>query len=160
MIEIPLTQGKAALIDDADFDLVKSYGWCVDRRYKGSCYYVVTGSRQNGEYHKVYMHRLIMSPSEGQDVDHINNNGLDNRRVNLRICTRTENLRNSRSKGGSSKYKGVSWIKRRKKWQAQIMCNRRHFHIGYYSDDKCAADAYNESAKKLFGTFAKLNKVA
>jgi len=117
-VEISLTQGKVALIDDEDMELVSKHKWCVRREPNN--FYAATGvTRPSGVHTVLRMHRLIMDAPRGMDVDHINHNGLDNRRVNLRICTRTQNLRNSRKrKGCSSRFKGVAWCKPAKKWRA------------------------------------------
>ena len=92
-------------------------------------------------------------------VDHIDHDGLNNCKSNLRIATLSENRRNSRkAKDTSSKYKGVSWHKNNKKWEVKIGFNYKKIHIGYFNNIKEAAEAYNKKAKELFGEFAYLNK--
>jgi hypothetical protein len=112
MKRIRLTQGKFALIDDTDYVLIKTYSWCChksSRKNVGDIYYAATNVKVNNKYKTLHMHRLISKAPDGMDVDHINNNGLDNRRSNLKICSRSENLLKQRKQSGkSSKYVGVS----------------------------------------------------
>lgn len=90
MRRIKLTKGRYALIDDIDFDLVSAHKWCVS-----SVNYAVKAIRlEDGKQHTLLMHRFIMNPPPDMQIDHINGNTLDNRRKNLRICTRSENQRN------------------------------------------------------------------
>jgi len=90
-------------------------------------------------------------------VDHIDHNGLNNRRSNLRLCTLAQNNRNMVSRTGSSKYKGVCWHGGTKKWNAKIRLNRKCYHIGLFTDEIAAAKAYDKKAKELHGQFACLN---
>jgi hypothetical protein len=103
------------------------------------------------------MHRVITNAPAGKVVDHIDRNGLNNRRCNLRICSAADNSRNSVKKGKSSRYKGVSWNKKNKKWFSSIKYNRKFLHIGYFENEIAAAKAYDKMAHKLFGQFAYLN---
>ena len=91
-------------------------------------------------------------------TDHINGDGLDNRKQNLRTCTHTENMRNrGKSKNNTSGFKGVSWHKRGKTWDAKIAHNKKLMHIGSFKDKEVAAKAYDRKAIELHGKFAKLN---
>lgn len=95
-------------------------------------------------------------------VDHINGNGLDNRRSNLRLATAFQNLANMAIRPHTSQYKGVSYYKHRtsyKKWVAEIRCNRKRVRLGAFESEIEAARAYNEAAKNLFGEFARLNPI-
>jgi hypothetical protein len=106
------------------------------------------------------MHREILRPPGHLVVDHINHNGLDNRKANLRHATRAQNNFNRLiiiREDSSSKYKGVSWRKRKKKWRARICINGERKHIGYFKDEIHAAKAYDKAAKKYHGEFASLN---
>lgn len=153
MIEIPLTQGKVALIDDADFELISARKWCV--RWGRNTFYA--GSRIKGTL--VKMQNYLLHPPKGMIVDHRNHNGLDNRRLNLRICTQTENMRNSLShKDGSSKYKGVSFCKFTGKWRVQIHIDGKNKNAGRYLSEIEAAHAYDSIAEKVHGEFACLNR--
>ena len=93
------------------------------------------------------------------EVDHIDRNPLNNHRINLRICTKAQNQQNCKGRGGTSKYKGVCWEKRRKKWRATIKNNGKQVHIGEFCDEKEAAKAYNKKALEFFGEFSRLNKI-
>lgn len=156
MIEIPLTQGKVALIDDIDGDLAE-FKWCAALNKKQ--FYV---TRRIGT-RNVFIHRIILSRILGRELltnnqcDHINGNGLDNRRDNLRICTNAENNRNkgiiSTNKSG---FKGVSWYKKGQKWNAKIIVNRKYISLGNYDTPEEAYEAYCNAAKKYFGEFARL----
>lgn len=146
---IPLTQGKKALVDDADYDWLTALGsWHFDR-------YAKRVTRKEGV---VYMHRLIMGATEGY-IDHVNGDKLDNRRSNLRVCTQQQNIHNSQGRKGSSNYKGVSWDKTRGKWKACIGINYKRIQIGRYPTELEAAIAYNQKALELHGEYAVLNKV-
>ncbi len=107
----------------------------------------------------VYMHRIIMNPPDGKQVDHINGDGLDNRVENLRIATSSENNYNTgKQSNNTSGYKGVSWHKTRKTWQVLIGVGGRLIRIpGVFNSAEDAARAYDEAAKKYHGVFARLN---
>ena len=106
------------------------------------------------------MHRLIMNAQKGQISDHVNRIKLDNRRSNLRLCTRSENNCNKPPlKGKTSKYKGVYWEEARRKWRVRIMLNGKRYHLGHFDDEKDAAQSYNTKARELFGEFARLNEI-
>ncbi len=107
----------------------------------------------------VRLHREIMNAPDGFDVDHINGDRLDNSRRNLRICTRQQNLRNSRKRTStSSKYKGVCFYRSRNKWIAYVgIGETKSKHLGYFLSEEDAARAYDKAAAALFGEFAKLN---
>jgi hypothetical protein len=163
MQEIELTRGKVALVDDADYPWVSNWKWYA-ADIQGRTYAV------RGEWNPVrhvarvvYMHRLIMRAAKGQVVDHINHDGLDNRRENLRLCSQAENARNRRkAKGCSSRFLGVTFIGDRKQndsWKAQIMANHETVFLGNFHSEEEAALAYNEAAQRLHGAFATLNVV-
>ncbi|MHC4574071.1 MAG: HNH endonuclease [Planctomycetota bacterium] len=103
------------------------------------------------------MHREICCAPRGVVVDHIDGNGLNNRKSNLRLCTVRQNLWNRRPAGGTSLYKGVCWRAEKKKWAARITCRDRRHHLGYFDTEMEAADAYDKKAAALFGEFAYLN---
>ena len=135
------------IVDAIDYEKVKSYIWhCHDHRG-----YVRSSASQGS----TYLHRLISNAPKGKDVDHINGNTLDNRRVNLRIVTRQQNLMNSRPRRNG--FKGVYWQSHRNKWRAQIVFNGEHVTIGSFDSERKAAVAYDEMAFNLYGDYAKLN---
>lgn len=149
---IPLTQGKFAKVDDQDYDWLIKQRWCA--MVCGGKYYATSASHKP----RVKMHRAIMNAPTGMFVDHINGDGLDNRRSNLRVCTKAENVRNSgRSRRNTSGYKGVSWEKVCSKWRADIVFKGRKYTIGFFHDPAEAARAYDRKARELFGPYARLN---
>jgi len=156
MIEIPLTQGKVAFIDDEDYELVSQYKWCAVK--DGNTYYAATNtSRKNPPRKHIKMHRLILGAKKGQLIDHVNFNGLDNRKENIRFATIGENNHRQTNSRGKSKYFGVCWNKQNNKWVSRIRYNGERLYLGYFSNEVEAAKAYDSSAKNLFGVFARCN---
>ncbi len=155
-VYIELQNGHEAIIDRADLMLVKNYHWYAKK--DANTYYVRASI---GKGKKVLLHRYLLNPPKDLVVDHINGNGLDNRRKNLRFATHQENSFNKRKhKRATSHYKGVSWDSSRLKWKAQIGFNKKRIHIGRFDTEIAAAMAYNEKAIELFGAdFAHLNDV-
>lgn len=154
MKKIKLTQNKFSLIDDEDFEEVNKYKWCFDK----SINYAI--GRVNGK--NIRLHRFILKPQIKEHIDHINRKHLDNRKSNLRICTKSDNGANRpKQKNNTSGYKGVFLIKdsRKKKYMARLKCKNEDIFIGYFYTKKQAAQAYNLKAKELFGKFALLNKI-
>jgi hypothetical protein len=152
--QIPLTQGKFALVDDEDFDYLSQWKWHITARK-----YAARSLTLNGKKSSIYMHRVLSKNDKRLHTDHINGDTFDNRKENLRICSAAENIRNAKSKKGSSHYKGVSWSKERNKWHVNITYNRKAHYIGRFEKEIDAAIAYNNAAKKFFGAFARLNKI-
>ena len=103
------------------------------------------------------MHRQILNVPEGLEIDHKNHNMLDNRKYNIRTCSKAENQHNRKTQKHSSKYKGVSWHKERRKWRTRICNNGKEFSLGLFDSEIEAAKAYDQKAKELFGEFAYLN---
>lgn len=153
MNEIQLTQGKTALVSDEDYELVNQYKWHANNM-GGGIYYAF---RRDGKT-MLSMHRDLTNAPNGMEVDHINGNGLDNRRENLRICTHAQNRYNNKLRiDSTSGYKGVFWSKDSKKWQAQIQVDRKKIHLGFFSDPIDAARAYDNAAKEHHGEFCRTN---
>ena len=151
MKEIPLTRGKVALVNDEDYERVMMHKWCaVKTRNK---WYA---QRREGKK-KVSLHRFILDAKSGEECDHINGDGLDNRRCNIRIVTSQQNKWNQQKTHGSSIYKGVSWEKDRNKWRTGIRINNKDIHLGLFDSEEEAAKAYDAKAIELFGEYAKLN---
>lgn len=158
MKTIPLTQGKVAVVDDEDFELLNQYKWRTDKGSKTFYGIRTFWDRKKKRYYSVMLHREIMRTPKGIEVDHINGNGLDDRKQNMRNCTRAEQSWNRPPNTNSaSKYKGVCWDKNRKKWTARIGLNRTLMFIGRYDFETSAARAYDKKARELFGEFAWLN---
>lgn len=161
MGKIKLSKGYFAIVDDSDLKLVSKYKWHVYEQ--GNNKYAVTTSRaDSGKESTIRMHRLILDAKKGTSVDHINHNGLDNRRINIRICTQSQNAMNARIKtfaNKSSRYKGVTWHKKRQRFVSYIMLNYKRIYIGRYKNELDAAIAYNNKAIELFGEFAYINTI-
>ena len=159
MIEIPITKGAIALIDDEDYEKIKNHSWC----WHGDGY-AARGYHQNGRIVIEKMHHVIIGKApKGMVVDHINGNKLDNRRCNLRFVTIQQNAFNSEKKTYnrqvSSQYKGVYWRRNRNKWTSYITVNGKKHYLGLFVNEKDAAEAYNKAAKRLHGEYAKLNQI-
>jgi len=142
---------KFAIIDDNDFELVSRYNWT----FSGG--YVYTSSANP----KMLLHRFILGLSrfDKKEVDHINRNCLDNRKINLRVCDKSENGMNrpAQKNNKSSGFKGVSWHKSTGKYQARISFRKKAIWLGEFDDKFKAAAAYNLAAEKYHGIFACLN---
>ena len=158
MKEISLTQGYIALIDDEDYEIVAQYKW-YPRKHGKTCYAITNIKNDFGKYKTVNLHHLIFGKKDGQIIDHINGDGLDNRKENLRFCSQSENCNNRHNTWGKSKYKGVHWHPINNKWVARIQVKKKRLHLGCYVSEKEAALAYNKAAIKYFGEFARLNEV-
>ena len=144
---IPLTRGLHALVDAEDYEWLNQYQWYAAISNRGIFY-----ARRNSPDGVVSMHRLIMQAPEGMVVDHINGNGLDNRRCNLRICTQYENALNSRPRADAkSRFKGV--YPHHNKWKARVGGR----YLGLFDDEVEAAKARDRKARELYGEHAWLN---
>lgn len=163
MIEIPLTRGQVAIVDDEDADLAE-LTWnasCCDGKYYAA-HKTPMVRRRPGRTE--LLHRLILARALGRELkkgelcDHIDRNPLNNTRSNLRVASFSENSRNrAATKRNTSGYKGVSWHKGCKRWQAGIHINGKFFFLGNFDTRAEAARAYDTAAKELFGEFAALN---
>lgn len=159
MKKIPLTKGHFALVDDEDFEELSKYKWNLrtvknsDRMYAYRAFF----RNPNGKKSPVAMHRQILGETRRHiDVDHIDRNGINNQRSNLRISTRSQNNANATlPRDNKSGYKGVSFDKRRNLWKAAIASNC----LGRFEEKEEAARAYNKAAFEMWGEFARLNDV-
>ena len=139
--EIPLTQGKVALVDDDDYEELSKYKWCVKKR-SHTCYAKRSSKTVSGIRHTILMHTVILETPKGMETDHINGNGLDNRKENLRIVTRRGNAQNRRVKK-TSKYIGVTRMSDCNRWRAQICINgKKGLNLGLFENEIDAANAY------------------
>ena len=152
-IRCVLPKGKSFMFDSADLPLVCQYKWHI-----GAQGYPKTAANIDGLGRGVCLHKLLMDPEKGMQVDHIDGNRLNNCRDNLRICSHAQNMRNQKlSKRNTSGYKGVSYDRARRKWAANITAFRRCHHLGRFADPIEAALAYDKAASFYFGEFANLN---
>ncbi len=161
MKEILLTNGLVALVDDQDFESLNKYKWNHSPGFNGIIYatrkFVVDGKKKT-----LSMHRQILGiDGLGYSVvgDHIDHDGLNNQRANLRICTSSQNAANRRSynKPKLSRFKGVSWHIHVKKWVSKITVNGKRTHLGSFAHEIDAAKAYDNAAIKFSGDFAYTN---
>ena len=149
MKEIPLTKGKVALVDDDDFDMLSKFKWYYGNRY------AVRHDNSTKTRRPMFMHRVIIGTPDGMDTDHINGDKLDNRKCNLRVCTRSQNQINALCRRNSkSGLRGVHWSERNKRWVAQMRFNGRKLSLGYFTSKLAASKAYCEQVKLLYGEFA------
>lgn len=156
--EIYLTQNQVALVDDDMFDFLDYWNWIAKYDPKRGIYYAVRNRTINDppKPWAYRMHRVIINCPSGFDVDHINRNTLDNRKENLRIATRTQNNGNKiKQSNNTTGYKGVSYNKKYRKYQAEIQYKKVRHILGYYDDVLEAAEAYRKAAAELFGEFAR-----
>lgn len=154
---LPLFNGGFAKIDTVDLIRLAPFSW--RRIRKGKVEYAIRWSGRKPL--RVLMHREILGAQVGdRETDHINGDGLDNRRSNLRPATTAQNQMN-RSHYGKNRFKGVSKVKRNrsKPWQVRVVVDGKHTHIGMFATEEEAARAYNAAARKHYGEFARCNEV-
>lgn len=151
-------RGRVALVSDEDYDLVIPFRWFVEERQRSGRVhgpYAQTKAWLNGEYRPLKMHILITG---WPLVDHIDHDGLNNQRANLRPATPAQSQQNTRSRlVSTSRFKGVCWNSGRSAWLAQIGINGRNVYLGLFSDEVEAARRYDAEAYQAFGEFAVLN---
>jgi len=164
--KIKLTQGKEALVDDDDYEMLMEHKWFANKA--GKNHYAITSlpTQLDGERKRSKMHRAIMKPLQGLEVDHINGDTLDNRKENLRVCTHQQNQANrSLGKDNTSGYKGICYKKKNKDminehakpWEVRINFNNKKVYVGAYKTAEAAARAYDRKTIELNGEFANLN---
>lgn len=158
MVELELSQGYVALVDDDLFDDLNRWVWSASVGRTGICYAVRRRSvREAPGPYLVRLHRVVLGVDDAPGVvDHINGDGLDNRRANLRLATFSQNMANSRARP-SRRFKGVYWSNSHNGWRAQIMADGRRYSYGTFDTEEAAARAYDAAAKELFGPFARLH---
>lgn len=157
MKEIALTQGQVALVDDVDYEWLCEWKWCAQKASTG--FYAVSSTKGGAKARRrIQMHRMILDAPTHLDVDHIDHNGLNNTRANLRLATRQQNMFNKpTSQSNTSGYKGVHWHKRRGLWCATIWRDSRQILLGFFDVPEEAALAYDYAARELFEEFACVN---
>ena len=159
-MRISLTRGYMTTVDDADVPLITNYSWWALVSRSGpvyACAYVRGSGRRRTK--KVLMHRLLLGASEGQEIDHVDGDGLNNRRINLRFCTRAQNVTNNDVRRDStSGFKGVERTPRGR-YHAYIKKDGHKRHLGAFATPIEAAAAYNRAADGLYGPFARGNRI-
>ena len=159
---VKLTRGKSAIVDASDYDWINQWKWCADKSkniwYSHRTIYnkEIIGK---GRFVKVRMHRLIIGAAKGEIVDHINGNGIDNRRENLQICSHSDNIQKGHHRPNQYGYLGVSYSEdcTIRHWKARISNNGKRYELGHFLTSKDAAKAYDEEATRIHGATAKLN---
>jgi len=157
--KILLTQGKFAIVDPEDYYRLAKFKWHLAKSPTSS--YAARWQRLQAKNtrKKIWMHHQVIHISKHLLCDHINHNGLDNRKANLRPATVSQNLcnRQKRKSKTRSKYKGLEWDKIQKKWKARIQLNNQRIYLGSFASEIDAAKAYDNTAKKYHREFASLN---
>ena len=157
MKEIKLTQGKVTQVDDDVFDYLNQFNWYAEKGY--NTYYAARKITINGLKTSTRMHTVILKIDKGSICDHIDHDGLNNQKSNLRICSHFQNMRNRKSNhNAKSRYLGVSPSGRNNlPWRTFIEINRKSTSLGYFKTEEEAALAYNNTAIKHYKEFANLN---
>lgn len=148
-----------AEIDEEDLPLVLPYKWLLHttKTARATQKYAKAIDRRDGKTTTIYMHRLVLRAKQGSYVDHIDHNGLNNKKSNLRECTNSQNMANSRWPVGKSGYRGVCFYKPEGTWRARISVNGKEKTLGYRRTPEEAARLYDIAAREQFGDFAITN---
>ena len=156
---IPLTKGKSAIVDDEDYEWLIQWKWQA-YKIRHMWYAVRFPKKPNGKGTTISMHREILGKKAARITDHLNRNGLDNRRENLKPCIHQANAVNTNRKGMTSRYFGVcaSGFPIHS-WEAQVWRNKRRVTLGTFQTECEAALAYNAATFELYGAEARLNDV-
>lgn len=153
--EIRLTKEQVSIVDDDDFEYLSQWKWFAKWNASSRGFYACRSERRNGKSGTVWMHRQIMQAEWPTRVDHVNRQGLDNRRSNLRLATAAQNNQNARLREDStSGIRGVNWRKDSRKWRARIAVEGKKITIGLFDKIEDAKAAYAEAARKYHGEFA------
>lgn len=157
MAEITLRSGEICLVDDDDFDMLSKFTWYVLKR-KHTSYARAPLRGPDRSWRELKMHRLIMNCPQDFVVDHIDGNGLNNQKSNLRVCTFAENRRNTQSRRiATGGIKGAIQRSGSKTWASTITFQGKSFYLGRFPTMEEAARAYDAAARNFFGEFARLN---
>lgn len=156
--QISLDKGKVVLVSAEDHERITSHPYPWRAAQHSGRWYAVAQARRGRGAPTVFMHRLVLNAPPGIAIDHIDGNGLNNHRSNLRLATASQNGANRRKViTGTSKFKGVSFHKGRQNWQCTIIVRGKKIHLGTFLDETAAALAYDVAAKHHFGEFARTN---
>lgn len=141
------------MVDDEDYEFLEQFKWQVDREKS-------VKTHANPRLKDILMHRVIMKPKKGVEIDHIDGNRLNNQKSNLRFATSSQNkINRGPRKDNKSGFKGVSWHKQRNLWTARIMTGGKYKHLGLFKTLEEAAEAYNAEATTYYGEYAWQNKI-
>ena len=152
---IPLTQNQFAIVDAEDYDKLMEFKWYARYDTHTKSFYARLTDYSGEKQKTILMHRLIMNTPECMNTDHANHDTLDNRKHNLRVCTKSQNMMNRRKQSNNlSGVTGVYLGKNNKKWRASIMVNRKNKHLGYFYNIKEAINCRKQAELKYFGEFA------
>lgn len=155
--EIPLTQGQIALVDEEDYEWLSQYNWLASSK-KGKTCYAGRHIFSKGPFEWMHRKLLGLTYGDGKIVDHINRNGLDNRRCNIRIANKSLNsINRPLQRNNTSGYRGIYWDKKRNLWEVQIKTKGIRKHLGRFADIKAAALAFDKEALRQRGEMAVLN---
>jgi hypothetical protein len=152
---IHLTKCRYALVDVEQWDRVRRFRWCASESTPGLTYAKTADPLEPQK--KLYLHRLVLNAPQAYHVDHRNGRTLDCRLANLRLCSAQQNGANSRSRGGSSRFKGVMGPTKHGVWLARICVEYRSRHLGSFRTEEAAALAYDDAARAAWGPFARCN---
>lgn len=164
---VPVSGGNFALVDEEDYEKVMAYSWQFSHGY-AQRHMSNKECKEQGVPRKTMarMHRIICGVTANLDVDHINTNGLDNRKSNLRPATVSQNIAWARKQFmarpdavTTSRFKGVSWRSDRHRWTAYCGTGANRAHLGCFQSEEEAALAYNKKALEMYGEFARLNEI-
>lgn len=158
--QIPLSQGRVALVDESDYERASKFSWYADKSVDGKRWYARRNlfNEKTGKRTTQLLHKFIIGSCGKMDIDHRDGDGLNCQRSNLRVATRSQNNFNSgKNINNKSGFKGVHFNKANNNWRAQIKVNGKRIHIGCFCSAEEAAKAYDISARSLCGEFAKLN---
>jgi hypothetical protein len=151
---------KECFIDTKDWKRVERYYWFLYKKSDEKCFYAIAHIKKNNKWNTLKLHRFILNLKNKKEIDHKDLNGLNNTKLNLRICTHAENMRNRRINfDNKSGCKGVCPVINSKKWRIQIVVNGKNIYLGQCENPEDGAKIYDKAALKYHGEFANINGV-